>query len=134
MALHCRPQLWVIRHSRDKTFHLFLLGTSCNSLIQIWMSQQRKISIPNPPDTYSRIHDNRHIHTYIYTKEAFCLFFSPTNKTFFFSTPHFMHVTVTTYFFTKCFTNLFFLHQFVLDFIPFSSRLHHQFHIYRAQN
>lgn len=37
LALHCRPQLWIICDARDSPFHLLLLGTSCHFVVQEWL-------------------------------------------------------------------------------------------------
>jgi hypothetical protein len=35
MALHRRKKLWIIRHARDKAFHLLLSGAGSNPSIQV---------------------------------------------------------------------------------------------------
>merc|ERR1712176_1103045 len=39
LALHCWPQLWQLRYPRDQALYLFLFGTGCYSLVQIWISE-----------------------------------------------------------------------------------------------
>merc|ERR1719476_891741 len=59
LALHCWPQLWQLRYPRDKALYLFLFGTGCYSLVQIWISEplppvcQTKLPPYTPPGGYS---------------------------------------------------------------------------------
>merc|ERR1711908_191254 len=39
MALHCRTQLWIVRHPRDKTLYLLLSWTGRHSPLQVWIEQ-----------------------------------------------------------------------------------------------
>lgn len=46
MALHRRTQLRLIRHARDASLHLLLLGPSSHSVVQEWLSPSRSLSPP----------------------------------------------------------------------------------------
>ena len=47
-ACHCGPELWQLRDTRNQTFHLLLLGTGCNSIVQEWIMMFRTFFNDDP--------------------------------------------------------------------------------------
>merc|ERR1719461_501797 len=41
LALHCRTQLWIVRHPRDETLYLLLSWTGRHSPLQVWIEQYK---------------------------------------------------------------------------------------------